>query len=137
MQKLLSESQNWIGMQQSVQPPLEKLISGNSDQKLMQEQIIFFLFSVFLYSLPNNCKECRYGIARSSQCKLLKYSRSKILSLHATKFYEAKFNSFCMCKLLMKINIGTTRFGEKTIYKLLCFRKQHVLSRLFIRNFFW
>ena len=136
MQKLLSESQNWIGMQQSVQPPLEKLISGNSDQKLMQEQIIFFLFSVFLYSLPNNCKECRYGIARSSQCKLLKYSRSKI-SLHATKFYEAKFNSFCMCKLLMKINIGATRFEEKTIYKLLCFRKPHVLSRLFIRNFFW
>ena len=99
--------------------------------------IFFFCFtSVFLYSLPNNCKECRYVIARSSQCKLLKYSRSKI-SLHAAKFYEAKFNSFCMCKLLMKINIGTTLFGEKAIYKLLCFRKPHVLSRLFIRNFFW
>ena len=35
-----------------------------------------------------------------------------ILSLQATKFYEAKVNSFCMCKLLIKINIVQTQFGE-------------------------
>ena len=28
-----------------------------------------------------------------------------VLSLHAKKIYEAKVNSFCMCKLLIKINI--------------------------------
>ena len=51
-----------------------------------------------------------------------------ILSLHATKFYKARVNSFSMGKLLIKI---------KPIYKFFhCFRKQHVLSRLFIRVFF-
>ena len=35
-----------------------------------------------------------------------------ILSLQATKFYEAKVNSFCMCKLLIKINIVQTQFRE-------------------------
>ena len=57
-----------------------------------------------------------------------------MLSLH-TKFYEAKINSFCMCKLLIKINIVLTQLWEKHIYKFLsCFQKQHVLSRLFVRN---
>ena len=39
-----------------------------------------------------------------------------------------------MGKLLMKINKVERQLWEKPIYKLLsCFRKQHVLSRLFIR----
>ena len=60
-----------------------------------------------------------------------------ILSLHATKFYEANVNSFCMGKLLIKIYIVQTQLWEKPIYKLLSyFQKQHVLSRLFTRNFF-
>ena len=60
-----------------------------------------------------------------------------ILSLHTTKFYEAKVNSFCMCKLLIKINIVQTRFWEKCIYKPLSyFQKQHILSRLFIKKNF-
>ena len=57
-----------------------------------------------------------------------------ILSLPATKFYEPKVNSFCKGKLLMKINKVERQLWEKPIYKLLsCFRKQHVLSRLFLR----
>ena len=60
-----------------------------------------------------------------------------ILSLYTTKLFEAKVNSFCMGKLLVKINIVLTQLWEKPIYKLLsCFRKQHVLFRLFTRNFF-
>ena len=52
-----------------------------------------------------------------------------ILSWHATKFYEAKVNSCCMSKLLIKRNIVQTQLWEKPIYKVLsCFRKQHVLS---------
>ena len=59
-----------------------------------------------------------------------------MLSLHTTKFYEAKINSFCMYKLLIKMNIVQTQVWEKPIYKLLCFRKQHVFSRPFIRNLY-
>ena len=60
-----------------------------------------------------------------------------ILSLHAAKFYESKVNSFCMGKLLIKINIVQTPLLVKPISKVLSyFRKQHVLSRLFTRNFF-
>ena len=60
-----------------------------------------------------------------------------ILSLYATKFYEAKVNSFCMSKLLIKINIVQMQLWEKPIYKVLsCFQKQHVLSRLYTRHFF-
>ena len=60
-----------------------------------------------------------------------------ILSLHTAKLFEAKVNSFCMAKLLMRINIVQTQLGEKSIYKLLsCFRKLHVLSRLLTRTFF-
>ena len=59
-----------------------------------------------------------------------------ILSPHKTKFYEARVNSSCTGKLLIKVNIVQTQLSEKTIYKLLsCFRQQHVLSRLFIRFF--
>ena len=35
-----------------------------------------------------------------------------ILFLHATKFYEVKVDSFCMCKLLIKINIVQTQLWE-------------------------
>ena len=60
-----------------------------------------------------------------------------ILSLHATKFYEAKVNSFCKGKWLIKTNVVQTQLWEKPIYKVLsCFRKQKVLSGLFTRNFF-
>ena len=60
-----------------------------------------------------------------------------ILSLHATKFYEAKVNSFCKGKWLIKTNVVQTQLWEKLIYKVLsCFRKQKVLSGLFTRNFF-
>ena len=59
-----------------------------------------------------------------------------ILSPQKTKFYEARVNSSCTGKLLIKVNIVQTQLSEKTIYKLLsCFRQQHVLSRLFIRFF--
>ena len=60
-----------------------------------------------------------------------------MLSLHTTKFYEAKINSFFMYKLLIKMNIVQTQVWEKPIYKLLCFRKQHVFSRPFIRNLYY
>ena len=61
-----------------------------------------------------------------------------ILSLHATSFYEAKVNLFCMDKSLIKINIVQTQLWEKLIYKVFsCFRKQHVLSGLFTRIIFW
>ena len=52
-----------------------------------------------------------------------------MLSLHTTKFYEAKINSFFMYKLLIKMNIVQTQVWEKPIYKLLCFRKQRVYER--------
>ena len=61
-----------------------------------------------------------------------------ILLLRAIRFYEAKVNSFYMGKLLIKINIVQTHLWEKPIYKLLsCFWEQHILSRLFIRIFFF
>ena len=42
-----------------------------------------------------------------------------------------------MGKLSTKINIVQTQLWEKPISKVLsCFKKQHVLSRLFTRNFF-
>ena len=50
------------------------------------------------------------------------------------KIYEAKFNSFYMCKLLIKTNIVQTWLWDKPIYKRLYFRKQLVFPRLFIRN---
>ena len=56
-----------------------------------------------------------------------------ILSLHPTKSYEVKVNSFCMCKSLIKINIVQTQLWEKPIYKL-CLQKQHILPGLFIRK---
>ena len=60
-----------------------------------------------------------------------------VLSLHTTKFYEAEVNSLCISKLFIKINIVQPQLWEKSIHKLLsCFRKQHVLSRLFTRIFF-
>ena len=47
-----------------------------------------------------------------------------IFSLHTTKFYEAKVNSFCMSKLLIKINIVQTQLlfsktthSVETVYK--------------------
>ena len=59
-----------------------------------------------------------------------------ILSLHPTKSYEVKVNSFCMCKSLIKINIVQTQLWEKPIYKL-CLQKQHILPGLFIRKLLW
>ena len=51
--------------------------------------------------------------------------------------FEAKVNSFCMGYLLIKINTVQTQLWEKPIYKVLsCFRKQHVLFRLFTRNIY-
>ena len=43
-----------------------------------------------------------------------------ILSLHATKFYEALVNSFCMGKLLMKINISFLLVFENNTFSLDC-----------------
>ena len=61
-----------------------------------------------------------------------------ILSPHRTKFYEARVNSSCTGKLLIKVNIVQTQLWEKPIYKLLsCFWQQHILCRLFIRFFFF
>ena len=58
-----------------------------------------------------------------------------ILALHTTKFHQAKVNSIYMGKLLIKINKSKHSFGKNPFICFSCFRKEHFLSRLFIRIF--
>ena len=48
----------------------------------------------------------------------------RVLSLHTTKFYEAKVNSFCMRKLLIKTYTVQTQLWEKPIYKPLFYSEK-------------
>ena len=66
-----------------------------------------------------------------------KMRRKKSLLVVCYLCTQAKINSFCMGKLLIKINIVQTQFWKKPIYMVLSrFRKKHVLFRLFSRIFF-